>query len=190
VREAVRVLESMHLVSSRRRVGITVLPSTEWNPFDRRIIRWRLDGPNRAEQLRDLGELRAGIEPTAARLAAHNASGDQCAALLGAVLGMSAAARSGDQDAYLQHDIDFHRTLLTASGNLLFRGLSGVVAEVLSGRTRHDLMPHTPNPVALRLHADVADAIQNRLGADAENAMRSIVLEASEAMAAADAVSH
>ena len=31
MREVVRVLESMHLVESRRRVGVTVLPSREWN---------------------------------------------------------------------------------------------------------------------------------------------------------------
>ena len=31
VREVVRVLEAMHLVASRRRVGITVRPAEEWN---------------------------------------------------------------------------------------------------------------------------------------------------------------
>ena len=34
VREAVRVLESMGLITVRRRVGITVLPPEAWNPFD------------------------------------------------------------------------------------------------------------------------------------------------------------
>ncbi|MGW5028917.1 FadR/GntR family transcriptional regulator, partial [Streptomyces albidoflavus] len=34
MREAVRVLESMHLVASRRRVGVTVLPAEEWNVYD------------------------------------------------------------------------------------------------------------------------------------------------------------
>src|SRR5690242_17310675 len=43
-REAIRVLESMGLVASRRRVGITVQPRWRWNVFDPRIIRWRLDG--------------------------------------------------------------------------------------------------------------------------------------------------
>ena len=33
-REAIRVLESMGLVASRRRVGITIQPSDKWNVFD------------------------------------------------------------------------------------------------------------------------------------------------------------
>ena len=33
-REAIRVLESMGMVASRRRVGITIQPSDKWNVFD------------------------------------------------------------------------------------------------------------------------------------------------------------
>src|SRR6476620_9435378 len=47
VREAIRVLESMGLVESRRRVGVTVRPRGSWTVFDPRIIRWRLDGEDR-----------------------------------------------------------------------------------------------------------------------------------------------
>ena len=35
-REAIRVLESMGLVASRRRVGITIQPRHKWNVFDPR----------------------------------------------------------------------------------------------------------------------------------------------------------
>lgn len=45
MREAVRVLESMHLVESRRRVGVTVRPKAEWNVYDPQVIRWRLVAP-------------------------------------------------------------------------------------------------------------------------------------------------
>src|SRR5689334_19420375 len=69
VREAIRVLSSMGLVETRRRLGVRVLPSTHWNVFDPRVIRWRLDGPGRADQLVSLGELRRGVEPVAAELA-------------------------------------------------------------------------------------------------------------------------
>ena len=41
-REAIRVLESMGMVESRRRVGITIQPAHKWNVFDPRLIRWRL----------------------------------------------------------------------------------------------------------------------------------------------------
>ncbi|MYW09215.1 GntR family transcriptional regulator, partial [Streptomyces sp. SID2563] len=41
-REAVRVLESKRVVTSRPRVGITVRPMDEWNLYDPQVIRWRL----------------------------------------------------------------------------------------------------------------------------------------------------
>src|SRR5579884_2989055 len=54
VREAVRVLEAMQLVETRRRVGVTVRRTEEWNVFDPAVIRWRLAGPDRPRQLRSL----------------------------------------------------------------------------------------------------------------------------------------
>ncbi|KAA0022593.1 FadR/GntR family transcriptional regulator [Antrihabitans cavernicola] len=183
VREAVRVLESMGLVAVRRRVGITVQPRDSWNPLDPKIIRWQLAGPGRFEQLRALSELRSGIEPVAARLAAEHATAEQCGQLTAAVIGMSSTARAADTDAYLTHDSDFHATLLAASGNPLLRGMSEIVIEVLAGRTRHSLMPHVAEPEAIRLHGVVASAIQSRDGVEAERAMREIVTESATAVA-------
>ncbi|NUT52011.1 MAG: FadR family transcriptional regulator, partial [Saccharothrix sp.] len=73
-RETMRVLESMGLVTSRRRVGITVRPSSSWQVYDPRLIWWRLAGPHRDAQLRALTELRIAVEPVAAARAAWNAS--------------------------------------------------------------------------------------------------------------------
>ncbi|MEV0423883.1 FadR/GntR family transcriptional regulator [Streptosporangium canum] len=182
IRETIRVLESMGLVSSRRRVGVTVAARTEWNLFDPRIIRWRLAGEGRGEQLRSLGELRHGVEPVAAALAARHATPEQCGALTGAVMQMAVHGRSGDLEAYLAADILFHRTLLEASGNEMLGALTGVVAEVLTGRTHHHLMPARPEPAAIRWHAEVAQAVQSGDAAAAEHAMRNIVDEATRAM--------
>ncbi|GAA2453625.1 FCD domain-containing protein [Actinomadura vinacea] len=182
VREAIRVLESMGMVTSRRRVGITVAPRAGWNLFDPRIIAWRLDGAGRDEQLRSLSELRRGIEPVAAALAAVRATPAQCGALTGAVMEMSVHGRSGDLEAYLAADILFHRTLLEASGNEMLGALSNVVAAVLTGRTHHHLMPARPEPFAIRWHAEVAQAVQAGDAEAAERAMRDIVEEATQAM--------
>src|SRR6476660_6741764 len=116
-REAIRVLESMGLVASRRRVGITIQPRSRWNVFDPRIIRWRLDGGDRADQLLSLSELRRGIEPVAAALAADRADVTQCRVLAAAASDMAVHGNTGDLDAYLVADKIFHRTLLEASGN-------------------------------------------------------------------------
>ncbi|OKH69002.1 FadR/GntR family transcriptional regulator [Mycolicibacterium obuense] len=185
-REAIRVLESMGMVASRRRVGITIQPATAWNVFDPRLIRWRLDSDDRARQLASLSELRRGFEPAAAALAAHRADPHQCRIMAAAVSDMVMHGRSGDLESYLLADKVFHRTLLEASGNEMFRALYDVVAEVLAGRTHHGMMPATPNPAAIALHDEVARAV--RLGdADvAEKAMRAIIDEAASAVAPED----
>ena len=177
-REAIRVLESMEMVASRRRVGITIQSADRWNVFDPRIIRWRLESGDRAAQLISLSELRRGFEPAAAALAARRADPHQCRILAAAVSDMVVHGRAGDLASYLLADKVFHRTLLEASGNEMFRALNGVVAEVLAGRTHHGMMPETPNPAAIELHDEVARAIRLRDEAAAERAMRAIIDEA------------
>ncbi|WP_029117554.1 FadR/GntR family transcriptional regulator [Mycobacterium sp. URHB0044] len=179
-REAIRVLESMGMIASRRRVGITIQPSAQWNVFDPRVIRWRLESGDRAAQLISLSELRRGFEPAAAALAAQRADPHQCRIMAAAVSDMVMHGRSGDLESYLLADKVFHQTLLEASGNEMFRALNGVVAEVLTGRTHHGLMPETPNPVAIALHDEVARAIRLRDDAGAERAMRAIIDEAKD----------
>lgn len=181
IRETIRVLESMGLVASRRRVGVTVAARAKWNLLDPRIIRWRLAGDDHDEQLRSLGELRRGVEPVAAALAARHATPEQCGTLTGAVMQMAVHGRSGDLQAYLAADILFHRTLLEASGNEMLGALTDVVTEVLTGRTRHHLMPVRPEPAAIRWHAEVAQAVQSGDAAAAERIVRYIVDEAIQA---------
>lgn len=184
VREAVRVLESMRMVTSRRRVGVTVRPRGDWSLYDPLVVRWRLAGTGRTEQLRSLTELRSAVEPAAAQLAATRAQPEQCGELVRITAELATTARARDLRAFLGHDIAFHHTVLLASGNEMFSRLSDAVAEVLTGRTEHDLMPEEPDPDAVRLHSDVADAIQAGDGAAAEAAMRAIVRGAHREMGA------
>lgn len=181
-REAVRVLESMGLLASRRRVGVTVLPSTSWNVFDPWVIRWRLDSSDRVAQLLSLSELRRGVEPVAAALAAGRATPEQCRELAVAVSDMEVHGRAGNLEPYLLADQHFHRTLLAASGNEMLAALGEVIAEVLGGRTHHGMMPDRPNPDAVALYDAVARAVRTADAAAAERAMRSIIDEASAAM--------
>ncbi|WP_197379640.1 FadR/GntR family transcriptional regulator [Mycolicibacterium mengxianglii] len=181
-REVIRVLESMGMVAARRRVGITIQPSTSWNVFDPQVIRWRLEAGDRAAQLVSLSELRRGFEPAAAALAARRADPHQCRIMAAAVSDMVVHGRSGDLESYLLADKVFHRALLEASGNEMFRALNDVVAEVLTGRTHHGMMPDRPNPAAIALHDEVARAIRMRDEDAAERAMRAIIDEASAAV--------
>jgi DNA-binding FadR family transcriptional regulator len=174
MREAVRVLESMYLVESRRRVGVTVRPKSEWNVYDPQVIRWRLAGADRPHQLRSLTVLRSAIEPVAAGLAARHATAEQCAELTECALGMVATSRGHQLERYLVHDVAFHRVILRASGNEMFARLGDVVAEVLSGRTHHDVMFEDPDPAAVTLHVQLAEAVREGDAARAERLTRGI----------------
>lgn len=184
-REAVRVLQSLGLVRVRRKTGVEVQPPSEWNVHAPEVIRWRLAGPGRDAQLRELSQLRGAIEPLAARLAADHASEDHRRDLVAAVMDMARTEHDADGAVYLSADVRFHRTLLAASGNAMFAALGSVVEAVLTGRTRHDLMPHDANPLAVRWHQDVAFAIAGGRPGEAEAAMGLIVAEADDAMRAA-----
>lgn len=182
VREVVRTLAARGLVHSRRRVGVVVRPPSDWKVFDPDVIRWRLAGPERADQLRSLSELRRAFEPEAAALAAARADDEDCRALSTAVTGMRRTGARGDLEAYLGHDVDFHTALLRAAGNEMLLALAPVVAEVLAGRTHHHLMPHHPEPEAIRLHGEVADAVASGDAERARAAMVAILGEAQQAM--------
>ncbi|MET7570613.1 FadR/GntR family transcriptional regulator [Streptomyces sp. NPDC005492] len=178
MREAVRVLESMHLVESRRRVGVTVRPKAEWNVYDPQVIRWRLAGADRPHQLRSLTVLRSAVEPIAAGLAAKFATAEQCAELTECAIGMVANSRGHRLEGYLVHDVAFHRVILAASGNEMFARLGDVVTEVLAGRTHHEVMFEDPDPAAVTLHVQVAEAVREGDALRAETLTREITVGA------------
>jgi DNA-binding FadR family transcriptional regulator len=182
VREATRVLSSKGMLESRRRLGTVVQPEECWNLYDPQVIRWRLASSRRLEQLRALNELRGAIEPQAARLAAERASWDEGSDLVSQAARLWSAGQRGDRDEFLRLDIEFHAAVLRASGNPMFSQLHNLVAEVLTGRTEHGLMPQLPDHEALQLHVDVASAIQRSESHAAHAAMSRIVEQSTEEM--------
>ncbi|MBG6217070.1 DNA-binding FadR family transcriptional regulator [Arthrobacter sp. CAN_A6] len=182
IREALRVLASMGMVESRRRVGVQVLPATEWNLYDPQVIRWRLASPGRVSQLRSLTELRTAVEPQAARLAALRAPLADASELMGLAGKLWAAGQNGDTELFLKLDIQFHRLVLSSSGNEMFGKLNSLVAEVLTGRTHYGLMPEHPHEEALQMHVDVASAIQRGNPVDAQSGMLAIMNRAMDEM--------
>ncbi|MET3718576.1 MULTISPECIES: FCD domain-containing protein [unclassified Arthrobacter] len=175
VREAVRVLQSLGLVETIKRVGIRVLPPSSWNPYDPQVIRWRLSSDGRGAQLRSLIELRSAVEPAAAELAAMNAPAELRGELLDIAHAMRDAGREGDGKKFLELDIAFHSVLLSGSGNEMFANLMGQVAETLTGRTVHGLMPNHPHEGALQWHVDLAEAVAAGDSAAAREASEQIM---------------
>ncbi|MFU8947522.1 FadR/GntR family transcriptional regulator [Mycetocola zhadangensis] len=178
IREAIRVLENIGMVASRRRVGITVQPRENWDSLDPYLIQWSLRGPFRHQQLEALMELRVAVEPMAARLAAERATATQRAELLRLAERLNDLGEQGlGQTAeYLDADLAFHSLLLTSSTNPLLAALEIPVREVLAGRTHLGLHPTVPAPGTLEEHLVVAKSIASGDGDQAETHSRSHLL--------------
>ena len=181
-RDTMKVLESMNLVYSRRRVGIVVQERSMWNVFDPKLVRWRLASDRREIQYSSLTELRIAVEPIAAAGAARRASASERADLVSLAAELRRLGEAGDLQAFLAVDIKFHQLLLRSCGNEMFMALEGMVAEVLTSRTKQGLMPLKPRNEALQAHEDVAAAVAGGDTVVAERAMHHILNEVREAM--------
>jgi DNA-binding GntR family transcriptional regulator len=97
VREALRELEILRLIESE--------------PFRGARVRGV-----RPEEIAEIYPVRAALEEVAARAAAPRLSG-QVQDLAEELEGMRAAAKAGDLDRFVAHDVGFHRAFVVASGN-------------------------------------------------------------------------
>ncbi len=168
VREAVRSLEALGLLSQRRRVGLTVREPEHWSALDTRLIGWQLAGRRRDQLIVNTTELRAAVEPVAARLSARRATDIQRGEILRLAdeLARLGAAGLGNSPEYLAADIAFHDLILISSGNLMLAAARAPIAAAIEGRAMHGLTPGVPNPDALDNHVATAEAI-GRADADA-----------------------
>ncbi|WJY90392.1 FadR/GntR family transcriptional regulator [Corynebacterium confusum] len=179
-REAMRALEQLGLVASSRRVGITVLPMTEWVVYDQAVINWRLQSERtRSDQLGSLNELRLAIEPIAARLAAQRASAEECAELLALAIRLSEletspSSRVGEE---LSTDLRFHTMILHASGNEMFAALAPSLLSIFKGKSVFGSPKRDPVAGTTRLHHELAAAIRDRDPDRAEHLSRIILDE-------------
>lgn len=184
VREVTRVLTSLGMLSAGRRVGLRVLDPQQWDTLDAQVVRWRLAGPDAADQLAELGALRLAIEPAAASEAARvvAAAGvtegepvTGLAALQAAAAALSAAASDPDPTAFLEADRALHTAVLALSGNAMFIRLGAVIEEGLRNRALHERAGLEPDPHDLDLHIEVARAVAAGEPAAAGTAMRGII---------------
>lgn len=176
-REAVRILGTLGMVTMKRRVGCIVRPRSDWLVSDPRVIRWRIAGSHQLEELDQLMQLRAAIEPVAARLAVAAATDAQVAEVTRAaqVMRVEASEGRGHSEAFMSADVVFHAALVRASGNDHFASLAGVIATVLTERLRIGLLDAHPDPRAVALHDAVADALVTRDADRAEASARALI---------------
>lgn len=159
LREALRVLQSIGMVEPRQRVGTQVLSRRSWDLFSPQIIQWRGQGDYFA-QMREILELRLGIEPVAARLSARLMLPSEREAVARAAATMVEAEQAQDGRGYLEADVDFHTLILQGSGNAVMGHFATTVAALLRTReqeTRFTITDYTP--ASAHRHNDLAAAI-------------------------------
>lgn len=155
-REAVKMLGAKGLLGARPKRGTFVQPDEQWNLFDTDVLRWLLERKWSIALLRSFNELRIGVEPQAAALAAKCATLEQQAAIATGLSRMEEAERGlGDS---LDADIAFHVAILRASNNPFFVQFREVVSTALrtSIRFTNKMAGRSAN---IADHAAVYDAI-------------------------------
>jgi len=177
LREAIKVLAAKGLVESRPRTGTRVRPRHAWHLLDPDIMAWQQDGPPRLPFLRKLTEVRLIIEPAAAELAAHRAGAADLQTMDEALTDMQAAldGDASDFDAFDRADRRFHQTIVRACGNDLLERMGQVVVSALliSFHTTSRLPGRAR--ASLPQHRAILQAIRDRNGRRADQAMRRLV---------------
>jgi GntR family transcriptional regulator, galactonate operon transcriptional repressor len=177
IREAVKSLAAKGMVEVRRKMGTIVLEPAHWNLFDRDIVAWRANsaGVNRI-LARDLMELRAIVEPAAARLSAIRATDEDRRALRAAYSAMErAVAGKGD---YVSADLAFHAVVLSACNNQLIQQMQNAFSAIL--RTMFEIVSVKPGGPAhsLPMHKAVCAAIEAGDANRAEIAASALIRQA------------
>lgn len=176
LREALKVLTAKGMIDARQKRGTFVQPRTSWNVLDADVMRWQTAGLTDPGLFDQLTEVRAVVEPAAAKLAAERATPEDVQALGDALDRMAAAGP--DLQAMVDADLDFHRLLLTSTHNDFLARIERVIAIGLAER---DKLVHNANPSddPVPSHRAVFDAIVAKDPSGAEASMRALVEKSS-----------
>ncbi|MGC2029640.1 MAG: FadR/GntR family transcriptional regulator [Steroidobacteraceae bacterium] len=178
LREAIKVLSAKGLLESIQKLGTRVRIEDHWDMLDPDVFSWHdLSSANEA-LLHDLIEVRLVIEPSSAGLAATRGTISDHRQIARAAAAMLAAIH--DPEKYTHADAIFHYAVFSASHNrFLFRfyeimskflEASFSLQQQFSARTAEDFKRDYED------HATVLRAIEKRDGAEAERAMRHVIL--------------
>lgn len=175
VREALRVLTSQHLIETRRGVqGGSFVAA----PDPSRVVEdvgSALGVLVMTPQLgiHDLLEARLLLEPTATRLAAQRADAETVEAIRAAAV---APRDDRDPSGFVGH-IDFHTTILMATGNLMITMMGQPVNDVLRTRLRRVGVERGEWDKVDECHRVIAEHVAAGEAARAEEAMHDHLLD-------------
>ncbi len=156
MREAILGLIAKGLVESRPKVGTRVREPMHWNHLDSDVLRWQLEVTDTDTYLRKMMQLRNAAEPAAAALAARMADASDRKRLRELFADMAAAV--GEDEAWVEADLQFHKAIYFATHNEFFWPIGQLFGLVLremfriSARGSHRLR-------AIEEHRDLMNGI-------------------------------
>lgn len=170
LREAIKVLAGKGLVEVRPKTGTRVRPRRSWHLLDPEVVRWQFERLSAADDLVELSEVRAVVEPSAARLAASRRTEADLADIDAHCRRMESAL--AEPMAYRTAELDFHAAVVDASHNTMLSHMGAVIRVALSSvaprgdaRELHDAAGHRA----------VLDAIDRHDPEGAEKEMRKLL---------------
>lgn len=177
LRAGIRSLSAVGVLQSKQGAGTFVVeadasPALDSNPL--RLLA-SLNGFSSAEMF----EARLSLEMAIAGLAAERATGNHLAAMAEELAEMYATL--DEPEEFLVHDMRFHQTIATASGNRILTALMNMVASILfdvrskTVHRAHDLKE------SAEMHRQIYRSIREGKSDGARNAMRDHLMLAQKA---------
>jgi GntR family transcriptional repressor for pyruvate dehydrogenase complex len=174
VREAVRMLVSMGLLTVRQGSGTRVRPPEEWDYLDPLVLFEQVRSGRDEGLLEEVLEVRRVLEVEVAGWAAERSKDEELAMIRICLEGMAAAI--SDSEEFTRLDIEFHERILSAACNRLMREALRPINDVLTtGRlitTRNAIRGSGVVEKSQRGHEEIYEAIANGDADAAREAMR------------------
>lgn len=170
VREALQFLQALGRLEIRHGSGTFVRASSR---DDARLrSEWREWVRRHSDQVRELLEVRKGLESFVAELAAERIEAGSAGAMLGALQQMEAAAREQDVTALVEADVLFHDALVQAASNSVLRDLTTMLGQQLIPERAAIFDMHEDRPWrSVNEHRAIYEAVQAGDGPAARRAV-------------------
>lgn len=186
-REAVKMLVAKGLLSGRPRQGTALEPQARWNVLDPDVLRWMLERKSTLRHLSQFTEMRLGIEPAAAALAASHATSAGQRETRAAMTRLKAADAGFDDP--LGAEIALHGAILSATRNPFYVGLQDLVSTALRISIRF-ASGRQERSAALARHEALVVAIIGRQADEASVLMHAMIVDLLTLIRAAAAERH
>jgi DNA-binding FadR family transcriptional regulator len=168
IRDILKSLEGKGLIERKTNVGTRVRSIHSWNLLDKELLDWSCGLLTQSRFLVSLLELRLIVEPQAAALAAIRANDEDLQAIRGHLERM---ADSGGGTIDTTADIEFHKAIIKACGNLFVSQFGNAIQAALHHTIYMSNKASIDPKASLECHRGILEAIEARDSAGAYAAM-------------------